>query len=136
MIDIAIALYLISLLSSLSDVGKYTLAATFLVGMISPLFCMLFDDLIYRQRGSFVKMASRYIKIYLFAVIIPAVFFTIAVPSERTMYMIAGLYASDKVINTVADSDIAKQAERTLLAKLQELEKEYLVEEKTDDSNN
>lgn len=126
MIDIAIALYVISLLSSLSDVGKYTLAATFLVGIISPLFCMLFDDLLYRQRGSFVKMASRYIKIYLFAVIIPAVFFSIAIPSERTMYMIAGLYASDKVISSVADSEIAKQAERTLLAKLKDLENEYL----------
>lgn len=129
MIDIAIALYLISLLSSLSDVGKYTLAATFLVGMISPLICMLLDDLLYRQRGKFVELAGKYLKIYLFAVIIPAVFFTVVIPSERTMYMIAGLYASDKVINTVADSEIAKQAERTLLAKLQELEKEYLDKE-------
>lgn len=129
MIDIAIALYVISLLGSLSDASKAILIATFFMGILSPLICMLLDDLLYRQRGKFVELAGKYLKIYLFAVIIPAVFFTIAVPSERTMYMIAGLYASDKVINTVADSEIAKQAERTLLAKLQELENEYLDKE-------
>lgn len=133
MIDIAIALYVISLLDSLSSFSKAILIATILIGILSPLICMLLEGFYYDHKDKCVALVVKYIKVYLFAVIIPAVFFVIAIPSERTMYMIAGLYASDKVINTVADSEIAKQAERTLLAKLQELEKEYLTEEKTDD---
>lgn len=48
--------------------------------------------------------------------------FFVAIPSERNMYIIAGLYAGDKVVNTIANSEVARQAERTLTAKLKELE--------------
>lgn len=130
MIDIAIALYVISLLSSLAEASKIILIATIFTGILSPLIATSFDDFFYDHKDKCVALVVKYLKIYLFAVIIPAVFFIIAIPSERTMYMIAGLYASDKVLSSVQDSEIAKQAERTLLAKLQELEKEYLTEEK------
>lgn len=130
MIDIAIALYVISLLSSLSDASKSILTTTVMLVAATPVLAMCFYTFFYEQKDKLVKLLVKYIKIYLFAVIIPAVFFTVTIPSERTMYMIAGLYASDKVLSSVQDSEITKQAERTLLAKLRELEKEYLAEEK------
>ncbi|UZA36485.1 hypothetical protein [Moraxella bovis] len=58
--------------------------------------------------------------------IVPVVVIYTAVPSERNMYVIAGLYAGDKVVNTIVNSEVARQAERTLIAKLKELENEYL----------
>ena len=136
MIDIAIALYVISLLNSLDGLSKLILILTACLAVVLPLIAMFVNDFYHDYRDKFVELVAKYIKIYLFAIFIPAVFFVITIPSERTMYMIAGIYASDKVINTVADSEIVKQAERTLLAKLQELEEEYLTEEKTDDTEN
>lgn len=136
MIDIAIALYVISLLSSLDDLSNLVLILTACLAVVLPLVAMFVNDFYHDYRDEFKKLLAKYIKIYLFAIVIPALFLVITIPSERTMYMIVGLYASDKVINTVGDSEIAKQAERTLLAKLQELEKEYLTEEKEDDTAN
>lgn len=136
MIDIAIALYVISLLNSLDELSKLILILTAFLAVVLPLAVMFVNDFYHDYRDEFKKLLAKYIKIYLFAIFIPALFFVITIPSERTMYMIAGLYASDKVINAVGDSEIAKQAERTLLAKLQELEKEYLTEEKEDDTAN
>lgn len=136
MIDIAIALYVISLLNSLDELSKLILTLTACLAVVLPPIAMFVNDFCHDYRDKFKKLLDKYIKIYLFAIIIPAVFFVITIPSERTMYMIAGIYASDKVINTVEDSEIVKQAERTLLAKLQELEKEYLTEEKEDDTAN
>lgn len=130
MIDIAIALYVISLLNSLDGLSKLILILTACLAVVLPLIAMFVNDFYHDYRDKFVELVAKYIKIYLFAIFIPAVFFVITIPSERTMYMIAGIYASDKVINTVADFEIVKQAERTLLAKLQELEEEYLTEEK------
>lgn len=136
MIDIAITLYVISLLNSLDGLSELILILTACLVVALPLIAMFVNDFCPDYRDKFKKLLAKYIKIYLFAIFIPAGVFVITIPSERTMYMIAGLYASDKVINTVADSEIAKQAGRTLLAKLQELEKECLTTEKTDDTAN
>lgn len=122
MIDIAIALYVISLLSNISEIAKTILFISLCALIASPL-----GFLAYREMQETVKpLVVKAIKIFVVTCFIPSVLAIALIPSERTMYMIAGLYASDKVISSVADSEIAKQAERTLLAKLKDLENEYL----------
>lgn len=130
MIDIAIALYVISLLSNTAEIAKTILFISMCALIVTPLGIGVYHNMDQSSQETARPLIIKAIKIFVFICFIPSVLATALIPNERTMYMIAGLYASDKVISSVADSEIAKQAERTLLAKLQELENEYLTKEK------
>ncbi|WII94686.1 hypothetical protein LU276_06560 [Moraxella haemolytica] len=126
MIDIAIALYVISLLSNAAEIAKTILFISMCALIGTPFGFSAYHNMHHSTQETIKPLVVKAIKIFVVTCFAPSVLAVALIPSERTMYMIAGLYASDKVISSVADSEIAKQAERTLLAKLQELEKEYL----------
>lgn len=45
----------------------------------------------------------------------------ILIPSEKTMHIMTGLYAGDKVIDTLSKSDTVQKAEQLLNKKLDEM---------------
>lgn len=125
MIDIAIALYLISLLSNLKEVSGGLIMLFLCICTVTGIvtFASLISD---RELPELLKnFLRKFVKPLAIFVFIPAVLVRAAVPDERTMYMIAGLYAGDKIVQTIADSEIGQQAQNTLIAKLKELETEF-----------
>ncbi|UZA02076.1 hypothetical protein LP092_08700 [Moraxella bovis] len=125
MIDLAIAVYLIGFLLKLSSALKGVIIGYFISVPFVTLFVFMHNDL--NKNNSLLTIPNYFKKLKksLFF-IVPVVVIYTAVPSERNMYVIAGLYAGDKVVNTIVNSEVARQAERTLIAKLKELENEYL----------
>ncbi|OOR87074.1 hypothetical protein [Moraxella bovis] len=125
MIDLAIAVYIIGFLLKLSSALKGVIIGYFISVPFVTLFVFMHNDL--NKNNSLLTIPNYFKKLKksLFF-IVPVVVIYTAVPSERNMYVIAGLYAGDKVVNTIVNSEVARQAERTLIAKLKELENEYL----------
>lgn len=54
------------------------------------------------------------------------------IPSSKTVYMMASVHMADKAITHVQNSELALQLEKTLLAKLKELESDF-NQEKSDE---
>lgn len=126
MIDLAIAVYIIGFLLKLSSVLEAIIIGYFISVPFVAFFVFMHNDL--NKNNSLLSIPDYFKKLKksLFF-IVPVIVIYTAIPSERNMYVIAGLYAGDKVVNTITNSEVARQAQRTLTAKLKEMENEYLA---------
>lgn len=62
-------------------------------------------------------------KYYLTIVVLAGL--SLFIPSSKTVYMMASVHMADKAITHVQNSELALQLEKTLLAKLKELESDF-----------
>lgn len=116
MSDLILIVYLVDVLSNIKTALGLFLSLTPLVVLSSFLFNEMFEY----PRHLVIKVSK--ILLVLFLIALPIQFL---IPSERNMYVMAGLYAGDKVITSISQSEVTKQAEKTLIAKLKDLEREY-----------
>ena len=121
MIELMFFLYLIELLSSIDKVVNGFVFILVILGVISPLITMMIYDFIgIGVQDAFNKFIKPHIKRYVLALsILTSV--GVLIPTERTMYIMAGLYAGDKVIDTVSQSETFQKAEQLLNKKLDEM---------------
>lgn len=121
MINLMFLLYLIELLSTIDKVAYGFIFFLIVLGVISPLATMAAQDIWdIEMQDTFNKFIKPNIKRYILGLSI--LFSTvILIPSERTMYIMAGLYAGDKIIDTVSNSETFQKAEKVLNKKLDEM---------------
>ena len=121
MIELMSLLYLIELLSTIDKVAYGFIFSLVVLGVISPLFTMAVqDNWGIEMQDTFNKFVKPNIKRYILGLSI--LFSTvILIPSERTMYIMAGLYTGDKVLDTVSQSETFQKAEQLLNRKLDEM---------------
>lgn len=114
-------LYLIELLSTIDKVAYGLLFSLIVLGVLSQLATMVAQDIWATQtQDAFNKFIKPNIKRYILvlSILLSAV---ILIPSERTMYIMAGLYAGDKVLDTVSQPETFQKAEQLLNRKLDEM---------------
>lgn len=121
MIELMFLLYLIEVLSTIDSVVYwliFVLIAFGVGGILAPV--MFYDVQGFEMQNTFNKFIKPYIKRYILAlcILLSAV---ILIPSERTMYIMAGLYTGDKVLDTVSQSETFQKAEQLLNQKLDAL---------------
>lgn len=126
MIDLAIVVYLIDVLLKLSKMLWAIIYGYCFIAVALGACTGITHIICEGETKEYTILFFKTLKKSLFF-IIPMLMVFVAIPSERNMYIIAGLYAGDKVVNAIAESEVAKQAERTLTAKLKEMENEYLA---------
>ena len=121
MIELMFLLYLIELLSTIDKVAYGFIFFLTVLGVISPLFTMAVqDNWGIEMQDTFNKFIKPNIKRYILGLSI--LFSTvILIPSERTMYIMAGLYTGNKVLDTVSQSETFQKAEQLLNRKLDEM---------------
>lgn len=114
-------LYLIELLSTIDKVAYGFLFSLIVLGVLSQLATMVAQDIWATQmQDTFNKFIKPNIKRYILvlSILLSAV---ILIPSERTMYIMAGLYTGDKVLDTVSQPETFQKAEQLLNRKLDEM---------------
>ena len=121
MIELMVLLYLIELLSTIDKVAYGFIVCLVILGVVSPLYIIVIQDI--RDIGiqdTFNKSIKPHIKRYILvlSILLSAV---ILIPSERTMYIMAGLYTGDKVLDTVSQPETFQKAEQLLNQKLDEM---------------
>lgn len=121
MIELMFLLYLIEVLSTIDSVVYwliFVLIAFGVGGILAPV--MFYDVQGFEMQNTFNKFIKPYIKRYILAlcILLSAV---ILIPSERTMYIMAGLYTGDKMLDTVSQSETFQKAEQLLNQKLDAL---------------
>lgn len=114
-------LYLIELLSTIDKVAYGFLFSLIVLGVLIQLATMVAQDIWATQMqdvfGKFIKPnIKRYILVL--SILLSAV---ILIPSERTMYIMAGLHTGDKVLDTVSQPETFQKAEQLLNRKLDEM---------------
>ena len=121
MIELMFILYLIELLSSIDKVAYGLMVCLVILGIISPVYIIVAQDI--RDIGmqdTFNKSIKPHIKLYILVLSI-LLSIVILIPSERTMYIMAGLYTGDKVLDTVSQTETFQKAEQLLNRKLDEM---------------
>ena len=121
MIELMFILYLIELLSTIDKVAYGFMVCLVILGIISPVYTIVAHDI--RGIGMqdiFNKPTKPYIKLYILVLSI-LLSIVILIPSERTMYIMAGLYTGDKVLDTVSQTETFQKAEQLLNQKLDEM---------------
>lgn len=121
MSELMALLYLIELLSTIDKVAYGFIVCLVILGVVSPLYIIVIQDIrdigIQDTFNKFIKPNSkRYILVL--SILLSAV---ILIPSERTMYIMAGLYTGDKVLDTVSQPETFQKAEQLLNRKLDEM---------------
>lgn len=121
MIELMVLLYLIELLSTIDKVAYGFIVCLVILGVVSPLCIIVIQDI--RDIGiqdTFNKSIKPNIKRYILvlSILLSAV---ILIPSERTMYIMAGLHTEDKVLDTVSQPETLQKAEQLLNRKLDEM---------------
>lgn len=114
-------LYLIELLSTIDKVAYGLLFSLLVLGVLSQLATMVAQDIWATQtQDAFNKFIKPNIKRYILvlSILLSAV---ILIPSERTMYIMAGLHTGDKVLDTVSQPGTFQKAEQLLNRKLDEM---------------
>lgn len=114
-------LYLIELLSTIDKVAYGLLFSLIVLGVLSQLATMVAQDIWATQtQDAFNKFIKPNIKRYILvlSILLSAV---ILIPSERTMYITAGLHTGDKVLDTVSQPETFQKAEQLLNRKLDEM---------------
>ena len=121
MIDLMVLLYLIELLSTIDKVAYGFIFSLLVLGVLSQLATMVAQDIWATQmQDTFNKFIKPNIKRYILVLSI-LLSTVILIPSERTMYIMAGLYAGDKVLDTVSQSETFQKAEQLLNQKLDKM---------------
>ena len=121
MIELMFILYLIELLSTIDKVAYGFIVCLVILGVISPVYTIVAQDI--RDIGmqdTFNKSIKPHIKLYILVLSI-LLSIVILIPSERTMYIMAGLYTGDKVLDTVSQTETFQKAEQLLNRKLDEM---------------
>lgn len=121
MIELMFLLYFIETLVAIDKLlCKFIIALVLTIPFI-PLFSMMAYDIWgISFEDVFSKYVKPHIKRYIIALVISILTATL-IPSERTMYIMAGLYTGDKVIDTVSNSETFQKAEKVLNKKLDEM---------------
>lgn len=114
-------LYLIELLSTIDKVAYGFIFSLVVLGAISQLATMVAQGIWdIEMQDTFKKFIKPNIKRYILVLSILLSIVTL-IPSERTMYIMAGLYTRDKVLDTVSQSETFQKAEQLLNQKLDEM---------------
>ena len=121
MIELMFILYLIELLSTTAKVAYGFIVCLVILGVISPLYIIVAQDIRgIGMQDTFNKFVKPNIKRYILVLSI-LLSIVILIPSERTMYIMAGLYTGDKVLDTVSQTETFQKAEQLLSRKLDEM---------------
>lgn len=121
MIELMFILYLIELLSTIDRAAHGLIFILIVSGTISLPTAMFIRDMWdIEVRVTYEKFIKPYIKRY---ILVLSILFSVVVliPNERTMYIMAGLYTGNKVLDTVSQSETFQKAEQLLNKKLDEM---------------
>ena len=114
-------LYFIELLSTIDKVAYGFVFSLVVLGAISQLATMLAQGIWdIEMQDTFKKFIKPNIKRYILVLSI-LLSIVVLIPSERTMYIMAGLKTGDKVLDTVSQPETFQKAEQLLNQKLDEM---------------
>lgn len=114
-------LYLIELLSTIDKVAYGFIFSLVVLGAISQLATMVAQGIWdIEMQDTFKKFIKPNIKRYILVLSI-LLSVVVLIPSERTMYIMAGLHTGDKVLDTVSQPETFQKAEQLLNQKLDEM---------------
>lgn len=114
-------LYFIELLSTIDKVAYGFIFSLVVLGAISQLATMVAQGIWdIEMQDTFKKFIKPNIKRYILVLSI-LLSIVVLIPSERTMYIMAGLYSGDKVLDTVSQPETFQKAEQLLNQKLDEM---------------
>ena len=121
MSELMFILYFIELLSTIDKVAYGFIFALIVLGVLSQLATMVAQDIWATQmQDTFNKFIKPNIKRYILVLSILLII-VILIPSEHTMYIMAGLYSGDKVLDTVSQPETFQKAEQLLNRKLDKM---------------
>ena len=121
MSELMFILYFIELLSTIDKVAYGFIFALIVLGVLSQLATMVAQDIWATQmQDTFNKFIKPNIKRYILVLSILLII-VILIPSERTMYIMAGLDSGDKVLDTVSQPETFQKAEQLLNRKLDKM---------------
>ena len=114
-------LYFIELLSTIDKVAYGFVFSLVVLGAISQLATMVAQGIWdIEMQDTFKKFIKPNIKRYILVLSI-LLSIVVLIPSERTMYIMAGLNSGGKVLDTVSQSETFQKAEQLLNQKLDEM---------------
>ena len=121
MSELMFILYLIELLSTIDKVAYGFIFSLVVLGAISQLATMVAQGIWdIEMQDTFKKFIKPNIKRYILVLSI-LLSIVVLIPSERTMYITAGLKTGDKVLDTVSQPETFQKAEQLLNQKLDEM---------------
>lgn len=121
MSELMFILYFIELLSTIDKVAYGFIFSLVVLGAISQLATMVAQGIWdIEMQDTFKKFIKPNIKRYILVLSI-LLSIVVLIPSERTMYIMAGLYSGDKVLDTVSQPETFQKAEQLLNQKLDEM---------------
>ena len=121
MSELMFILYFIELLSTIDKVAYGFVFSLVVLGAISQLATMVAQGIWdIEMQDTFKKFIKPNIKRYILVLSI-LLSIVVLIPSERTMYIMAGLYSGDEVLDTVSQSETFQKAEQLLNQKLDEM---------------
>ena len=121
MSELMFILYLIELLSTIDKVAYGFIFSLVVLGAISQLATMVAQGIWdIEMQDTFKKFIKPNIKRYILVLSI-LLNIVVLIPSERTMYIMAGLYSGDKVLDTVSQPETFQKAEQLLNQKLDKM---------------
>ena len=121
MSELMFILYLIELLSTIDKVAYGFIFSLVVLGAISQLATMVAQGIWdIEMQDTFKKFIKPNIKRYILVLSI-LLSIVVLIPSERTMYIMAGLKTGDKVLDTVSQSETFQKAEQLLNQKLDKM---------------
>ena len=114
-------LYFIELLSTIDKVAYGFVFSLVVLGAISQLATMVAQGIWdIEMQDTFKKFIKPNIKRYILVLSI-LLSIVVLIPSERTMYIMAGLNSGDKVLDTVSQPETFQKAEQLLNQKLDKM---------------
>lgn len=121
MSELMFILYLIELLSTIDKVAYGFIFSLVVLGAISQLATMVAQGIWdIEMQDTFKKFIKPNIKRYILVLSI-LLSIVVLIPSERTMYIMAGLKTGDKVLDTVSQPETFQKAEQLLNQKLDKM---------------
>lgn len=121
MSELMFILYFIELLSTIDKVAYGFIFSLVVLGAISQLATMVAQGIWdIEMQDTFKKFIKPNIKRYILVLSI-LLSIVVLIPSERTMYIMAGLKTGDKVLDTVSQSETFQKAEQLLNQKLDKM---------------
>ena len=121
MSELMFILYFIELLSTIDKVAYGFIFSLVVLGAISQLATMVAQGIWdIEMQDTFKKFIKPNIKRYILVLSI-LISIVVLIPSERTMYIMAGLKTGDKVLDTVSQPETFQKAEQLLNQKLDKM---------------
>lgn len=121
MSELMFILYFIELLSTIDKVAYGFVFSLVVLGAISQLATMVAQGIWdIEMQDTFKKFIKPNIKRYILVLSI-LLSIVVLIPSERTMYIMAGLHSGDKVLDTVSQPETFQKAEQLLNQKLDKM---------------